>query len=126
VPVTSVDIFPTIVKATGGKLPKELEIDGVDLRPVLAGTGNLDRTAIYWHFPHYRHAPGPYSIIRDGDWKLIKWYEGGFALFDLKNDQGEKRNIAATMPEKTKSLNAKLMAHLKGVGAKIPVSKGTE
>jgi arylsulfatase A len=126
VPVTSVDIYPTIVKATGGKIPKEREIDGVDLRPVLDGTGNIDRTAIYWHFPHYRHAPGSYSIIRDGDWKLIKWYEGGFALFDLKSDLGEKRDLAETMPQKTKTLNAKLMAHLKSVGAKIPVPKGTK
>ena len=76
VPVTSVDIFPTIVKAAGQPLPDDRDIDGLDLKPILTQTGELNRTAIYWHFPHYRHSPGPYSIIRDGNWKLIKWYEG--------------------------------------------------
>ena len=121
VPVTSVDIFPTIVKATGQKLRDDREIDGKDLKPVLAGTGDLDRDAIYWHFPHYRHRPGPYSIIRDGDWKLIKWYEGSVVLFNLKDDLGEANDLAEKMPEKVKELEAKLTAHLKEIGAKIPI-----
>ena len=121
VPVTSVDIFPTIVKAAGQALPKGREIDGKDLKPVLAGTGGLDRTAIYWHFPHYRHRPGPYSIIRDGDWKLIKWYEGPVSLFNLKDDLGESDDLAEKMPDRVKQLDNTLMAHLKNVDAKIPI-----
>ena len=121
VPVTSVDLFPTIVKAAGRDLPNDRAIDGEDLKPVLTGSGKLDRTAIYWHFPHYRHAPGPYSIIRDGDWKLIKWYEGPTALFNLKDDLGEKNNLAEQAPDQVNKLDAKLMAHLKEIGAKIPI-----
>lgn len=121
VPVTSVDIFPTIVKATGQPLPGDRDIDGLDLKPVLTQTGKLDRTAIYWHFPHYRHQPGPYSIIRDGDWKLIKWYEGPTSLFNLKEDLGEKKDLAATLPDKVKALDDKLITHLKSIDAKIPI-----
>ena len=121
VPVTSVDIFPTIVTGAGQPLPKDRQIDGAVLQPVLSGKGSLERTALYWHFPHYRHAPGPYSIIRDGDWKLIKWYEGPIALFNLKDDLGETTNLAEQMPEKVKQLDNHLMAHLKEVGAKIPI-----
>lgn len=121
VPVTSVDIFPTIVKAAGQPLPDDREIDGLDLKPVLTQTGKLDRTALYWHFPHYRHQRGPYSIIRDGDWKLIKWYEGPISLFNLKDDLGEKNDLTATMPDKVKELDGKLMVHLKSVNAKIPI-----
>ena len=121
VPVSSVDLFPTIVKAAGCRLPENRTLDGKDLKPVLAGTGGLNRTALYWHFPHYRHAPGPYSIIRDGDWKLIKWYEGRISLFNLKTDLSEKTDLAATNPQKRRELEQKLTAHLKSVGAKIPV-----
>ena len=123
VPVTSIDLFPTIVKAAGQKLLADREIDGLDLQPVLRGSGKLDRTAIYWHFPHYRHPPGPYSIIRDGDWKLIKWYEGPMSLFNLKDDLGEQNDLAKSKPDRVKELDAKLMAHLKEIGAKIPIEK---
>ena len=119
-PITSTDIFPTIVKAAGQPLPADRELDGLDLRPVLTG-GALDRDALFWHFPHYRHAPGPYSIIRLGNWKLIKWYEGPRALFNLKDDLGEKENLAEKMPDKVTELDKRLMTHLKNISAKIPL-----
>lgn len=119
--VTSVDIFPTVLKAAGQRLPSDRVIDGHDLKPVLAGTGRLDRDAIYWHFPHYRHPPGPYSIIREGPWKLIKWYEGPVALFNLRDDLGEQNNLAPAMPQKVKELDRKLVHHLEQVKAKIPL-----
>ena len=121
-PVTSVDYFPTISEVTGLDLPNDRAIDGLSLAKHLRSQGKqkLDRDAIYWHFPHYRHNPGPYSIIREGDWKLIKFYEGPMELFDLKNDLGETKNLAAAMPEKVKVLEDRLLAHLKSVGAKMP------
>lgn len=119
-PVTSVDILPTVIAALG--IESVNELDGIDLKPALTG-GKLNRDAIYWHFPHYRHAPGPYSIIRSGDWKYIKWYEGPTALFNLKKDIGEANNLAETMPGKVAELNKKLMAHLKSINAKIPYKK---
>lgn len=122
-PITSVDIFPTIVKAAGQPAPADREIDGLDLRPVLSGQGKLNRDALYWHFPHYRHAPGPYSIVRQGDWKLIKWYEGPRSLFNLKDDIGEKNDLAESMPEKVNGLEENLTAHLTAIGAKIPIAK---
>ena len=121
-PVTSVDYFPTISEVTGLDLPNDRAIDGLSLVKHLRSQGKqkLDRDAIYWHFPHYRHNPGPYSIIREGDWKLIKFYEGPMELFDLKNDLGEARNLASAMPGKLRELEGRLLAHLKSVGAKMP------
>jgi arylsulfatase A-like enzyme len=121
-PVTSVDYFPTIAEVAGLDLPNDRAIDGLSLAKHLRSQGKqkLDRDAIYWHFPHYRHNPGPYSIIREGDWKLIKFYEGPMELFDLKKDLGETKNLAAAMPEKVKGLENRLLAHLKSVGAKMP------
>ncbi len=121
-PVTSIDYFPTISEVTGLDLPNDRAIDGLSLAKHLRSQGKqkLDRDAIYWHFPHYRHNPGPYSIIREGDWKLIKFYEGPMELFDLKNDLGETKNLASEMPEKVRELEGRLLAHLKSVGAKMP------
>ena len=121
-PVTSVDYFPTISEVTGLDLPNDRAIDGLSLVNHLKSQGKqkLDRDAIYWHFPHYRHNPGPYSIIREGDWKLIKFYEGPMELFDLKNDLGERKNLASAMPEKVRALEGQLLAHLESIGAKMP------
>ena len=115
--------MPTILTATGATAPHGRELDGVSLIEHLksGGSKSLGRDAIYWHFPHYRHAPGPYSIIRAGDWKLIKFYEGPtFELFDLGNDLSEKNNLAGSMADKVKALDQQLMAHLESVGARVP------
>ena len=119
-PVTSVDYWPTIAEATGNPIPPS--VDGVSLVSHLRSEGkaSLDREFIHWHFPHYRHSPGPYSIIRSGDWKLIKWYEGGSELYNLKDDLGETTDLAATQADRAAELEATLMAELKRVGAKIP------
>jgi len=121
-PVSSVDYFPSIADAVGCDIPSDHEIDGKSLLPLLksAGRHSLNRDSIYWHFPHYRHSPGPYSIIRSGDWKLIKWYEGGFELYNLKNDISEKINMAAAMASKVKELDRQLTAELSRIGAKMP------
>jgi len=122
VPVCSVDIFPTVLQAAGVPLPADREIDGLSLVEHLSSGGKqpLARDELYWHFPHYRHDPGPYSIIRKGDWKLIKFYEGIYELFDLKNDPSEERNLAEQMPDKVKELDQRLTAALERMGAKLP------
>jgi len=121
--VISVDFFPTICRAAGVTPPADREIDGEDLTPLLTRTGKLKRQAIYWHFPHFRgRGIPPYSIIRQGDWKLLKRYAGSpkFELFNLTEDLSEKKDLAPEMPEKVKELDAKLAAALKKQGAKIP------
>ncbi len=120
-PATSVDLLPTLCQAVGVPRPSDRPIDGASLMPALRG-GQLGRDAIYWHFPHYRHADVvPYSIIRAGDWKLIKRYEGKtFELFNLKDDMRETTDLAAQMPEKVKQLDAQLTAWLKQTNALLP------
>jgi arylsulfatase A len=122
-PVISMDFLPTICAAAGVKLPTALPIDGKNLMPLLTQTGTLNRDALYWHFPHYWWGTNvkPYSIIRAGDWKLIKHYENNkLELFNLKDDLSEKNDLAAQMPDKVKQLEAQLTAWLKQTGAKLP------
>jgi len=122
VPISSIDYFPTICEAVGVPLPEDRIIDGVSLMPVLKKTGTIERDALFWHFPHYRGKDVvPYSIIREGDWKLIKRYEGKtFELFNLKEDLSETHDLSEEMPDKVKELDARLTRWLKEVGAKLP------
>jgi arylsulfatase A len=122
-PVSTVDIFPTICKVTRAQMPHK-EIDGRDISPVFTGR-YVAEVPLYWHFPHYRgNDVVPYSIIRDGDWKLIKRYEGNeFELYDLRNDIGEQNSMAEKNPAKVKELNGKLQEWLIQTNAKIPLRK---
>ena len=95
--------------------------DGVSLVPLLKG-GKLPRARLFWHYPHYGNQGGaPCGAIRDGDWKLIEWFEDGrLELFNLRRDLSETKNLAAKYPDKVKELHARLMAWRKDVGALLP------
>jgi arylsulfatase A-like enzyme len=122
IPVISIDFFPTIIEAAGARLPDRI-IDGESLIPLLRQKGQLNRDSIFWHFPHYRGEIVPYSIIRQGKWKLIKRYEGKqFELFNLQNDVSEKNDLSLKMDEKVKELDKKLVEWLKHTHAKLPKS----
>lgn len=121
-PVCSIDLFPTILEAAGVPLPSDRPIDGLSLMNHLKSGGEtaLDRDSLYWHFPHYRHAPGPYSIVRKGDEKLIKFWEGPMELYDLNQDLGESENLAESKLERVEELDRLLLERLKADGAKLP------
>lgn len=123
-PVTAVDIFPTFLEMAGVELPRDRAIDGVSLLPHLktGGEADLARDKLICHFPHYRHDPGPYSIIREGDWKLIKFWEGPIELYNLRPDLSEEQNLAESNIKRETSLEAKLIKALAETGAKFPIS----
>ena len=122
VPVSSVDLFPTILEACGVPLPQDRPIDGLSLLPHLRSGGKtpLARDELVWHFPHYRHDPGPYSIIRKGDWKLIKFWEGPRELYNLRDDLAEETNFAEEMPGMVAELESLLDQRLMSQEAKLP------
>jgi len=120
VPVTSVDFYPTFLEIVGGKGNPNQPLDGESILPLLKQTGTLDRDAIYWHYPHYHHST-PAGVIREGDYKLIEFYEDGkLELYDLANDIGEKKNLATKMPQKAAQLQQKLARWRRSVRAKMP------
>ena len=128
--VSSIDVFPTLLEMTGIR-PKELpRFDGESIVPVLTGTGRMKRQAIFCHFPHEIPATGnrPSTSVRQGDWKLIRFYGEGpgrsaaHELYNLRDDLGETKNLAAEMPEKVKELDALISRHLAETGALVPVA----
>jgi hypothetical protein len=80
------------------------------------------RGPIYWHYPHYGNQGGaPGGAIRDGEWKLIEWYEDGvLELFNLRQDLSEQYNLAELYPERTQKMRAMLAQWRERTGAVMP------
>ncbi|HUE70344.1 MAG TPA: sulfatase [Pirellulaceae bacterium] len=123
VPAMSIDLAPTIAELAGvNNVPP---IDGVSLVPVLEeAAAALSRPTLYWHYPHY-HPGGatPYGAIRDGQWRLIEFFEDGkVELYNLAEDIGEASDLATKNPEKRSELLEKLRAWRKEVAAQMPLT----
>ena len=123
-PVTGCDLFPTFAEIAGCKSYAD-KVDGASLVPLLTHNGKFDNRDLFWHFPHY-HRQGylPSGAIREGDYKLIEWYEKSiyneeraYSLYNIKEDMSETNDLAEQMPEKVKELAVKLKEWRKNVNA---------
>ncbi len=120
-PVCSMDLFPSVLEMVGRPTGRE-GLDGQSLVGLLKGDPRLDRQALYWHYPHYSNQGGvPSGAVRQGDFKLIEFYEDGrLELFNLKEDLGETRNLASANPGKTMELRQLLERWRRSVNAIMP------
>ena len=124
------DFFPSILEIAGiHQYKTKQKIDGKSFVPLLLQAGKTvpDRNLI-WHFPNKWGATGPgigtTSTIRRGDWKLIYWYKNQKSeLYNVKDDIGEKNNLALSEPNKVKELSVMLGEFLRSVDAQRPVLK---
>ena len=124
VPVSSPDMYPTILDLAGLVLVPEQHTDGVSLKPLLLGGQTpLDRDALYWHYPHYGNQGGtPGAAIRMGDWKLIEFFEDNrLELYNLRDDISEAHNLAYAEPARAAAMHARLTSWQNGMNAKYPV-----
>jgi arylsulfatase A-like enzyme len=121
-PVSSVDWYPTLLELAGVDPPTSQTLDGVSLVPVLRGAGELSRKRLFWHFPCYVGKATPSSAVRDGDFKLIEFFEdgGGHELYNLKTDPNEQHDLARSMPDKAAAMYRTLQAWQAETGAAIP------
>ncbi len=126
-PIISTDFYPTLLDIAGIEQNQNRDLDGRSLVPVLKGR-SLDRTTLFWHFPHYVPRPGnlPASAVRRENWKLYRVYgegserEPAHQLYNLSNDPGERNNLAAKKPSKVQDLNRLIDTYLKDVEAIQP------
>ncbi|MEZ6139950.1 MAG: sulfatase [Zavarzinella sp.] len=120
-PVSSPDVMPTILEATGAKPLEKQVLDGVSLLPLFSGK-ELTSRPIFWHYPHYGNQGGaPGAAIRQDQWKLIEWFEDRRTeLYDLQNDPSETINLANKHPDIAADLQKKLHQWQLQVDAKLP------
>jgi len=122
----AIDLYPTILDMLHLKPNPEQKMDGISLVPALKQTGPLARDGTFGYQPHGRPEKPPAVTARVGDWKLIRWFETGpntpelHELYNLRDDLGETRNLAASRPEKVRELNARIDRFLKETGALYP------
>jgi arylsulfatase A-like enzyme len=114
-PIVQLDVLPTALAAAGVTVDDSTRLDGVNLLPYLNGSRtDAPHDALYWRL-------GGMMAVRVGDWKLVKSRLGPFVdgdpavlkdltgaeLFNLTDDIGETRDLAAARPEKVRELTAK-------------------
>ncbi len=120
VPVISTDLYPSILEMIGVPARPSQHADGVSLAGLVRGEKQLNRQAIYWHFPHYSNhgMQSPGAAIRSGDFKLLEYYENNSVqLFNLREDVSEQRDLSREQPELTQKLTAMLHEWRQNVSA---------
>jgi arylsulfatase A-like enzyme len=92
----STDWFPTF-SILAGISTDGLQLDGMDLAPLLFEGESLPGRNLYWRIRED-------WAVRSGPWKLV--YENGTTgLFNLDEDIGETKDLASRMPDRVKSLS---------------------
>ncbi|UCE50015.1 MAG: sulfatase [Phycisphaerales bacterium] len=113
---STMDMLPTVARLAGGKVPTDRVIDGHDITALIhGGQGAASPAKVFFYYQHTH-----LQAVRSGKWKLHlprpanppwtpNWArhideEDVFdikkpILFDLKNDIGERLDVAAKHPE---------------------------
>src|SRR5262249_45256911 len=125
--VGHIDLYPTLLDLLGLPRPARQQMDGVSYARVLKAEGGLDRRAFFNYFPH---GPSPGraggSWVRAVDWKLSRWFGVAppdptrFELYNLRDDLGESKDLAAAQPARVQELDALIDAFLADTGATYP------
>lgn len=123
---TVMDIYPTLLSVAGASKPADYVIDGFNLATQLKGQPNAGRSEkMLMHFPH-EHRGSYFTTYRDGDWKLIYYYNPkkpdrpAYELYNLKKDPIEIHNLATIETERTDQMIKAMAAQLEAEGALYP------
>jgi arylsulfatase A-like enzyme len=133
-PIIGVDIYPTLLDLAGARPQNGYVLDGTSTTQLLFGDGKRGRrpprNPLYWHFPGYLGAgkdgwrTTPAGAIREGDWKLIEFFETGkIELYNLAEDIGEKNDLAMKQPDRAKAMHDDLVMWRKSVNAPMPAQR---
>ena len=77
VPVATIDLYPTLLDLCGAAPPRGQALDGTSLAGLLLRGERPAPRKLFWHFPCYVGKATPSSAIREGDFKLIEFFEDG-------------------------------------------------
>ncbi len=140
--INGTDLLPTFAEIAGVSLDPTVPIDGRSLMPILRGEAPeefRDRQMV-WHFPYYHpETPEagalrtvgtndstvpfvePHSAIREGRFKLIRFYESERdELYDLRTDLEEQHDLSGSDPKRVAELGHALDAYLDEADARLP------
>jgi arylsulfatase A len=100
----TMDLYTTIIKLAGAEVPPDRVVDGLDLRPVLFGTGPSPRHTMFYYRGTELYA------VRKGPYKAHFITHSGYrgdkpvkhdppVLYNHEHDPSEKYNIAKDRPD---------------------------
>jgi len=113
-PAIQLDLTATALSVAGVNIQPEWQLDGMNLLPFIGGEkSGPPHDALYWRL-------GEQMAIRVGDWKLVRYDSNvdtntgvrgqdvtAAKLYNLADDIGETKDLAAAMPDKVKELQMK-------------------
>jgi arylsulfatase A-like enzyme len=127
--VQSEDYYPTLLDGLGLKPVPGQRFDGKSILPALQ-SAKIARDAVFQYFPHQTNVPDwlpPAVSVHCGGWKLIRIFHGGdngahrYLMFNLRDDLGEKNNLASQRPELVNELDGLITEFLADTKAIVPV-----
>jgi arylsulfatase A len=124
VPVNGLDWYPTFLAVAGLQPRRTQPMDGTPIIGLLHSPKEGRTTEMYWHYPldkpHFLGGRSS-SAIRDGDWKLIQFFDTGkFELYDLSKDESEEHDLSTSNPAKLQELQRKLVKWQRETKAEVP------
>lgn len=98
-----IDIVPTFMDISGAAYPGRLNgqklkpVAGNSLLPIFEGKQRPPHEAIFWQF-------GQGKAVRQGKWKLVKYGNSDWELYDLRADRTELTNVAKQHPDRVERM----------------------
>ena len=124
---TMMDLYPTIAKLAGARMPTDRIIDGKSILPLM--TGEKGATSPHEAFFYYRL--DQLQAVRSGRWKLVLPHRDlndkvdvPQALYDLKTDISETTDLSAKYPSIVKRLTAMVERMREDLGDAITGAPG--
>lgn len=123
------DFFPTILDLAGVEDYETVQqVDGKSFADIIRNP-SIERSRVnIWHFPNLwgesqdrNEGYGAYSAIMKGDYHMIYFWESQERrLYNIKEDIGETKNLAKSMPDLLDELSKELTDSLKACQAQRP------
>ena len=96
--ISMLDMLPTFVNLAGGDASKIKGLDGVDLMPYITNKNTeAPHKKLFWKI-------GNRAVVREGDWKLLRYPDRPAELYNIANDIGENNDLASKYPDKVRDL----------------------
>jgi len=126
--IQSTDFYPTLLNLLNLHPTADHPLDGLDITAALRGKA-FKRGPMFTYFPHQTRVPDylpPSGSVHVGVWKLIRLFhqcDGGahtWNLYNLRDDEGERTNLASREPERVKAMDALMENFLIDTEAVLP------
>jgi arylsulfatase A-like enzyme len=104
----TMDLTETILAVTGAHVPAELDLDGINLLPILTGEAPTVERTLFWRSPNRAD-----RAVRSGDWKLVvQGSQGGRPsfVFNVRTDLGERNDLTNVRQDVARRLRGLLDA----------------